>query len=123
MYFEILRLESELRKGRFETEACENCEMEGRGRRNSVPAGPSAVKRTRELVATEKKALLPNYFGMESCLLLLCLTVSLLILPLILPPLPPPPSMLLLLPIGILVVLMVLAFMPSDVRNIASSYL
>ncbi|XP_042433835.1 uncharacterized protein LOC122020132 isoform X1 [Zingiber officinale] len=55
----------------------------------------------------------PAYFGAESCLLLLLLAVSLLILPLVLPPLPPPPSMLLLLPVGLLGVLFILAFMPS----------
>nr|POE46344.1 protein auxin-regulated gene involved in organ size [Quercus suber] len=69
------------------------------------------------------RRLLPaNYFSLESLLLLVCLTVSLLILPLILPPLPPPPFMLLLLPIGILAVLMVLAFMPSNVRDITYTY-
>lgn len=70
-----------------------------------------------------RKSLPANYFSIESFLLLLCITASLLILPLVLPPLPPPPALLLLVPIGILVVLLVLAFMPSDVRNIASSYL
>ncbi|CAL5417161.1 unnamed protein product [Camellia sinensis] len=61
-------------------------------------------------------------FSIESSLLLVCLTASLLILPLILPPLPPPPFMLLLLPIGILAVLMILAFMPSsDVRHITTT--
>lgn len=64
-----------------------------------------------------------TYFNMESYLLLLFLTASLLILPLILLPLPPPPSMLLLVPIGLLVVLLILAFMPTDIRNNASSYL
>ena len=64
-----------------------------------------------------------NYFSMKSFLVLICLTLSLLILPLVLPPLPPPPSALLLLPIGMLVLLLILAFMPSDTGNIASSYL
>ena len=63
-----------------------------------------------------------SYFSLESLLLLVCLTVSLLILPLILPPLPPPPFMLLLLPIVILAVLMILAFMPSNVRDITYTY-
>lgn len=55
---------------------------------------------------------------------LVCLAASLLILPLILPPLPAPPLMLLLLlPIGILGMLMVLAFMPSnDAKDISSSH-
>ncbi|CAL8172866.1 unnamed protein product [Prunus armeniaca] len=61
------------------------------------------------------RRLLPaSYFSLESLLLLICLTATLLILPLMLPPLPPPPFMLLLLPIGILAVLMILAFMPSN---------
>lgn len=64
-----------------------------------------------------------SYFNMESMLLLSCLTVSLLILPLILPPLPPPPFMLLLLPIAILAVLMVLAFMPYNVRDVTNTYM
>ncbi|XP_020249873.1 protein AUXIN-REGULATED GENE INVOLVED IN ORGAN SIZE-like [Asparagus officinalis] len=64
-----------------------------------------------------------GYFSLQSFLVLLCITASLVILPLILPPLPPPPFMLLLLPIGIFVVLLILAFMPSDVRDITSSYM
>ncbi|KAJ0977037.1 hypothetical protein J5N97_012511 [Dioscorea zingiberensis] len=61
-----------------------------------------------------------SYFGIESFMLLVCLTASLLILPLVLPPLPPPPLMLLLLPICILLVLLLLGLMPSDVRDITS---
>lgn len=64
-----------------------------------------------------------SYFTVESFVILGCLTASLLVLPLLLPPLPPPPFLLLLLPIGILVVLLILAFMPSDTQNIASPYL
>lgn len=60
------------------------------------------------------------YFTVESLFLLVCLTVSLLILPLILPPLPPPPLMLLLLPICILALLMILALMSSNVRDATS---
>ncbi|XP_022849189.1 protein AUXIN-REGULATED GENE INVOLVED IN ORGAN SIZE [Olea europaea var. sylvestris] len=56
-------------------------------------------------------------FRLESLFLLVCLTASLLILPLILPPLPPPPLMLLLLPICILALLMILAFVSSNVRD------
>ncbi|KAK9672145.1 hypothetical protein RND81_12G080000 [Saponaria officinalis] len=65
-----------------------------------------------------KKSKRGSYFGLESKLLLLCLTASLLFLPLVLPPLPPPPFLLLLLPIAIFGVLMILAFMPSNVRNL-----
>ncbi|VFR00201.1 unnamed protein product [Cuscuta campestris] len=59
-----------------------------------------------------------SYFGPESLFLLLCLTASLLLLPLVLPPLPPPPLMLLFVPICILAVLMILAFMPCNVRDV-----
>lgn len=64
-----------------------------------------------------------HYFSVRSLVLLLLLAASLLVLPLVLPPLPPPPSMLLLLPLGLLALLLVLAFMPTDVRSVASSYL
>lgn len=69
-----------------------------------------------------------SYFSSESLVLLIALTASLLLLPLILPPLPPPPLMLLvMLPICILGVLMILAFMPnttstSKVQQHALSY-
>lgn len=72
--------------------------------------------------ANSRKSFPSSYFSVESVLVLLFLTASLLLLPLILPPLPPPPFSLLLLPIGILFVLLILAFIPSDVRNITSSY-
>uniref|UniRef100_A0A0A9BV39 Uncharacterized protein n=1 Tax=Arundo donax TaxID=35708 RepID=A0A0A9BV39_ARUDO len=49
-----------------------------------------------------------------SFLLLVGVTFSLVILPLVLPPLPPPPSMLMLVPVAMLVVLVVLAFMPTS---------
>ncbi|XP_051118400.1 ARGOS-like protein [Andrographis paniculata] len=62
-----------------------------------------------------------RYFTLEAMCLLVCLTASLLILPLVLPPLPPPPFLLLLLPIAILALLMVLAFMPSDGGGIAAA--
>ncbi|KAJ4723950.1 ARGOS protein [Melia azedarach] len=71
---------------------------------------------------TSRRLFPASYFSLESLLLLLGLTVSLLILPLILPPLPPPPFMLLLVPIGILAVLLILAFMPSNVRDITYTY-
>lgn len=98
--------------------------MEGGVRRNTLASGSSSnnIKKPQQH-GLDRKAFSSNYFSMESFLVLICLTASLLILPLILPPLPPPPFLLLLLPICILVVLMVLAFMPSDVRNIASPYL
>lgn len=87
---------------------------------------PNAAKRhlhQHQANVADKKVPAPNYFGVEAFLVLACLTVSLLILPLVLPPLPPPPSLLLLLPVCLLILLMVLAFMPTDVRSMATSYL
>ncbi|KAH7670795.1 hypothetical protein IHE45_10G051800 [Dioscorea alata] len=96
--------------------------MEERRRRRTSCTSAMEVKRA-QTAMNDIRAFPWNYFSSESCLLFVCLTASLLILPLILPPLPPPPIMLLLLPIGILLVLLLLGFMPSDVRDIASSYL
>lgn len=63
-----------------------------------------------------------SYFTLQSLFLLICLTASLLVLPLILPPLPPPPPfMLLLLPVCLLVVLMFLAFLPSNVKQVTNN--
>eukprot|EP00249_Psilotum_nudum_P021740 c28225_g1_i2 orf=1023-1391(-) len=56
-----------------------------------------------------------NYFNYSSLLLLCCLTALVLVLPLILPPLPPPPCVLMFIPVGILIMLMVLAISPSAV--------
>jgi len=95
--------------------------MQGRmeGRMRPMAADYKRIQQN----GNNRRGVAANYFSLQSFLVLLCLTVSLLILPLILPPLPPPPFMLLLLPVGIFVVLLVLAFMPSDVKDIASSYL
>ncbi|PIA54709.1 hypothetical protein AQUCO_00900939v1 [Aquilegia coerulea] len=71
--------------------------------------------------SSKKSVSSSSYFSVESLFLMVCLAASLLLLPLILPPLPPPPLMLLLLPIGIFAVLLVLAFMPWNVRNFTSS--
>jgi hypothetical protein len=54
-----------------------------------------------------------RYFSLP-VLLLVGVTASLVILPLVLPPLPPPPSMLMLVPVAMLVLLLVLAFMPTS---------
>ncbi|KAK3142511.1 hypothetical protein QOZ80_4BG0347470 [Eleusine coracana subsp. coracana] len=56
-------------------------------------------------------------------LLLLGVTASLVILPLVLPPLPPPPSMLMLVPVAMLLVLLVLAFMPTSGGTTNPTYL
>lgn len=96
--------------------------MEGRARKVSTYEGKK-IEYQRSFSQSNGRRLIPaSYFSLESLLLLLCLTASMLILPLILPPLPPPPFMLLLLPIGILAVLMMLAFMPSNVRDLTYAY-
>ncbi|KAJ8539668.1 hypothetical protein K7X08_013920 [Anisodus acutangulus] len=90
----------------------------------AVPMEGKKMDYNRSFSQGHSKKMLPmSYFSLESIILLLCLTASLLLLPLILPPLPPPPFMLLLVPVFILVVLMILAFMPSNVRSVTYSYL
>ncbi|KAK9288995.1 hypothetical protein L1049_017466 [Liquidambar formosana] len=98
--------------------------MDRRARQNPTPPiQGKKIDYQRSFSQGNTRRLIPaNYFSLESLLLLVCLTASLLILPLILPPLPPPPFMLLLLPIGILAVLMILAFMPSNVRDVTYTY-
>ncbi|XP_010512282.1 PREDICTED: protein AUXIN-REGULATED GENE INVOLVED IN ORGAN SIZE-like [Camelina sativa] len=84
----------------------------------SSPAEKSKQELRRSFSSQKRLMILPaSYFSLESLFLLVCLTASLLILPLVLPPLPPPPFMLLLVPIGIMVLLVVLAFMPSSHSN------
>ncbi|CAH8342117.1 unnamed protein product [Eruca vesicaria subsp. sativa] len=79
----------------------------------------------RRTFSSQKRLMIPaNCFGIESLVLLVGLTASLLILPLVLPPLPPPPFMLLLVPIGIMVLLIVLAFMPSSkARDVTRTFM
>ncbi|KAM3311426.1 hypothetical protein ACQJBY_031850 [Aegilops geniculata] len=99
---------------------------DSRQRRSPVLARPNTAKghmQQQRANAADKKVVIPNYFGIEAFFVLACLTVSLLILPLVLPPLPPPPSLLLFVPVCLLILLMVLAFMPTDVRSMATSYL
>ncbi|KAG8661496.1 ARGOS-like protein [Manihot esculenta] len=112
---------------------CSSNIMEGRSRKvtftNQTPATSQRVERRkmeyqRSISHGNGKSWLfsASYFSLESFVLLICLTASLLILPLILPPLPPPPFSLLLLPIGILAVLMILAFMPTNARDMSFTY-
>jgi hypothetical protein len=56
----------------------------------------------------------PGYFTAELVLAFLFVAVSLAFLPLVLPPLSPPPFLLLLVPVGLLAVLLALAFVPLD---------
>ncbi|KAK9057729.1 hypothetical protein SSX86_022566 [Deinandra increscens subsp. villosa] len=53
-------------------------------------------------------------FGLKALAVMVLLTVSLVVLPLILPPLPPPPPLLLFLPVLIMCLLVFLAFAPSE---------
>ncbi|XP_022853992.1 protein ORGAN SIZE RELATED 1-like [Olea europaea var. sylvestris] len=57
-------------------------------------------------------------YSLRRIVLMVLLTVSLLVLPLVLPPLPPPPPILLLVPVLIMVLLILLAFSPSKLPNI-----
>ncbi|KAJ4968214.1 hypothetical protein NE237_014915 [Protea cynaroides] len=108
----IIDIQTEMKDGR----------AAGTGRASSLIAGNSKDSNRSLSHGNRRRSFPAGYFTVESFLLLLCLTASLLILPVILPPLPPPPFMLLLLPIAIFALLMILAFMPSDIRDIASSY-
>ncbi|KAF8110765.1 hypothetical protein N665_0079s0079 [Sinapis alba] len=88
---------------------------------NRPPPATVSEKSKHELrrsFSSQKRLMLPAnyYFSLESLVILVGLTVSLLILPLVLPPLPPPPFMLLLIPIGIMVLLVVFAFMPPSAK-------
>ncbi|GJM92338.1 hypothetical protein PR202_ga08803 [Eleusine coracana subsp. coracana] len=58
-----------------------------------------------------------GYFSVELVLVFLCVAASLAFLPLVLPPLSPPPFLLLLVPVGLLAVLVALAFVPLDAQN------
>ncbi|KAL6616514.1 hypothetical protein ACP70R_038784 [Stipagrostis hirtigluma subsp. patula] len=59
----------------------------------------------------------PGYFTVELALAFLCVAASLAFLPLVLPPLSPPPFLLLLVPVGLLAVLVALAFVPLDAQS------
>jgi len=59
----------------------------------------------------------PGYFTAELVLAFLFVAVSLAFLPLVLPPLSPPPFLLLLVPVGLLAVLLALAFVPLDAHS------
>lgn len=140
MSFDLLKPDlRQLKRLIYSRDHCTSCIMDERARKNPATvfeeqkmeyrhvyhhqAKKVELQRTLSHGKGSGRRLLPaGYFSLESLLLLVCLTASLLILPLILPPLPPPPFMLLLLPIGILGLLMVLAFMPSNARNIANTY-
>lgn len=58
-----------------------------------------------------------GYFTAELVLAFLFVAVSLAFLPLVLPPLSPPPFLLLLVPVGLLAVLLALAFVPLDAHS------
>ncbi|ERN18453.1 hypothetical protein AMTRI_Chr01g104910 [Amborella trichopoda] len=78
-------------------------------------------RRARVGVLSSSKGRMVRYFSLGSMVVLLGLTASLVVLPLVLPPLPPPPFMLLLLPVGILMVLLFFALSSSDITNIIVS--
>ncbi|XP_062208686.1 uncharacterized protein LOC133910191 [Phragmites australis] len=59
----------------------------------------------------------PGYFSVELVIVLLFVAASLVFLPLVLPPLSPPPFLLLLVPVGLLAVLVAMAFVPLDAQS------
>ncbi|XP_062228021.1 ARGOS-like protein [Phragmites australis] len=59
----------------------------------------------------------PGYYTAELVMALLFVAASLVFLPLVLPPLSPPPFLLLLVPVGLLAVLVALAFVPLDAQS------
>ncbi|KAK2988895.1 hypothetical protein RJ640_007315, partial [Escallonia rubra] len=64
------------------------------------------------------KGLMCKYFSLTALTMMVILTVSLSVLPLVLPPLPPPPYMLLFVPVLIMALLVFLAFSPSKAPNV-----
>jgi hypothetical protein len=81
--------------------------------------GAAAVEQKQHRRAQGTGALPPpaGYFTAELVLACLFVAVSLALLPLVLPPLSPPPSLLLLVPVGLLAVLLALAFVPLDAHS------
>ncbi|KAK3011741.1 hypothetical protein RJ639_011456 [Escallonia herrerae] len=67
------------------------------------------------------KDLMCKYFSLTALTVMVILTVSLSVLPLVLPPLPPPPYMLLFVPVLIMALLVFLAFSPSKAPNVPST--
>ncbi|KAK4345985.1 hypothetical protein RND71_036161 [Anisodus tanguticus] len=62
--------------------------------------------------------MLKNLSSSKVIFVMVFLTISLLVLPLVLPPLPPPPLMLLFVPVLLMVLLVFLAFTPSQLPNV-----
>ncbi|CAN6823541.1 unnamed protein product, partial [Brassica oleracea] len=100
-------------------------DMSFRGSAQAPMMSKQEYIRTSSQSSKPRKLVTASYFSLESVVVLVGLTASLLILPLILPPLPPPPFMLLLIPIGIMFLLMVLAFMPSssNANHVTNTYM
>ncbi|CAN7007605.1 unnamed protein product [Brassica oleracea var. botrytis] len=100
-------------------------DMSFRGSAQAPMMSKQEYIRTASQSSKPRKLVTASYFSLESVVVLVGLTASLLILPLILPPLPPPPFMLLLIPIGIMFLLMVLAFMPSssNANHVTNTYM
>ncbi|CAA7400403.1 unnamed protein product [Spirodela intermedia] len=83
-------------------------------------AGSSAASERLRRRSNAPRASADGLFSASSMAAFLCLTASLILLPLVLPALPPPPLPLLLVPVGIIAVLLLLALMPSDVHDVAA---
>lgn len=76
-----------------------------------------------QIGAEDRNSSFSEYFSFKSLAVLVCITVSLLILPLVLPPLAPPPLVLLLVPIAILVLLLILALKYSSAPHIGELHM
>lgn len=88
-------------------------DMESGGGARASTSDQRAAHSREEEPAGHGGSLWSRYLSLP-VLLLVGVTASLVILPLVLPPLPPPPSMLMLVPVAMLVLLLVLAFMPTS---------
>lgn len=62
---------------------------------------------------TPESMWMSKLFGVKAMMILGCVSIALVVLPLVLPPLPPPPMILMLLPLLLMLLLLMLAFSPS----------
>uniref|UniRef100_A0A7N0T660 Uncharacterized protein n=1 Tax=Kalanchoe fedtschenkoi TaxID=63787 RepID=A0A7N0T660_KALFE len=84
----------------------------------SSSSGGSASSPPTLQVLYRSMTMVARSLGFRWGLVMVCLTVSMVFLPLLLPPLPPPPFMLLLFPVAIMAALMFLAFSPAQTYSL-----
>ncbi|KAL5223291.1 hypothetical protein ABZP36_028004 [Zizania latifolia] len=99
--------------------------MERRSGSSNRPTRMQMAAEERKRQRRRRATTPPGYFPVELVAVFLCVTASLVFLPLVLPPLPPPPSLLLAVPVCLLAVLVAMAFVPLDAHSnvVASSSL